>query len=990
MYKKLLILIISALVFGGVNTFSQFAKSKLPNYLKPEYKAFYLSHPEIVNPLQMVKWKPIPPEWAKYKPEQTVLQNDAGFSLINITNGNDAQSETWIAINPKDPNNIIATANDNHYLSGYQNWRMNSWVTFDGGQTWNSSPTPPNLNVYIAPPANGGMTIFDPGIAFNTQGQAVYTYGYCQVLSSGATDGVNGVFAVSSTDGGKSWYGWGQDYPISAISLSSNESAPPFNDRYTLACDNVSNTAYKDRFYVTWQRFIANPGITFAYSTDYGASWSSPIILGTGSTQAPMPAVGPDGEVYVAWVNSIYPDEEQAIVKKTTNGGLSWNSSIMAQSVYSIGTMDSQSGRFTLVDKQGMRVSSPPQIAVDCSNKSSRGYVYVVQAGRVASGGANHIYLSRSTDGGKTWHKSQIDDNAVGNDMFFPSITVDRITGMVSVFYYSSQNDPTKNQGVDGYLAFSKDAGNSWNILRVTPSTFYIDGPEDVMPQGPGNVYWGDYTSITSYNGVVYPLFWMPTSPTGNYFSLDLFTAPISSQPAPVKNLTAQNVINGNNIKVKLTWTNPQYDLLNNLLGDFNVQIYRNDVPGNPIATINKSNPSEYTDANVTDGTFYTYTLKVVTTDNRVSTPTMVSILVGGALKPNVPSNLSWKPLADGVNLSWTNPSTAIDGTPVRDLKAINIYVNGKLNQTILQDNTQAGNNVTAKINMEPKTFAKVYISAVATRNGTDAESDFTDSYIVYAGSVFSTISENFDDTNNVTPHYTENGWSITNEVSYSAPNCLASSPNAKYQINTNYELYFPPLVITPENQSLIFEHICLVHNTDVAQVSVTNNWGKTFKGLAWYDVNSSSGFVRNDVANSQWAKAAVDLRPFIGDTIMLRFSLFSGPALTDEGWFIDNINFDNTVGVDENPPIVNNLIYVYPNPSSDYINVNFTLSKASSVSIEVYDLLGNKLKSMDLGYLEQNNNAAQIDIKDLPTGNYFLNLNSNGKQLIKAISIVR
>lgn len=992
--KKNILLIILAILFINISiSYCQYTNSKIPKYLKPEYKEYYLNHSEIVNPLlNKVKWAPIPPEWAKYKPETTRLLNSEGFELINITNGNDAQSETWIAINPTNPLNIVATANDNNYLGGKGGWRMNSWYTLDGGKNWTSSPTPPNLGVYINAPTSGSMTIFDPGIAFDAEGRLVYTYGYTQILSSGTTDGDNGVFAVSSTDGGQNWYGWGKDYPISAIALSSNEPSSPFHDRYTLGCDNVSNTNYRNRFYITWQRFQSNPGISFSYSTDYGASWSSPSIIGTGSTQAPMPTVGPDGEVYVSWINNVYPDEAQAIVRKSTNGGANWGNTILAQSVYSIGTRNSQSSRFTLTDKQGIRVSSPPQIAVDCSNGNYRGYVYVVQAGRESSGGLNHIYVSRSQDGGKTWKKMIVDDNKYGNDMFFPSITVDPKTGVVAVFYYSSQNDPQNNQGVDGYISFSKDGGNTWNVLRVTPTTWYLNGPEDVMPQGdPGNIYWGDYTSITSYDGVIYPLFWMPTSPTGNYFSLDLFTAPISSNPAPVSNLKAENIFEGNSIKVKLSWTNPEFDLLKNPLGDFNVVIYRDDIPNNPIASINKSQPSEFYDANVVDGNFYTYSLKVVTSDNkRESTVSKVSILVGGALKPNPPSSFSWRPLEDGVLLSWINPSKSIDGSNIRGFDHINIYVNDTLQEAVTQSQDLAGLKASYKLNMSPKTFAKIQITAVASRNEKSEESDYTQPSIVYAGPIYTTFSENFDDVANIIPHYVENGWDVTSKVSKSAPNSIAASPKGKYQINKNYELYLPPMIVTAANQSLLFDHICLVHNTDIAQVSATKDWGNYYKGLRWYDINSSPDFIRGDLANSKWQSTAADLRPFIGDTIMLRFSLFSGPALTDEGWFIDNIHFDNSVGITEHSLESVNSIIIYPNPTSEVANVEFSLNKETNLSIEILDLLGNRLLFNDSGKIVQSQNNIQLDLKDLPSGTYYIRLNFDNQQVVKAISVMK
>lgn len=991
MFKKYALIIFAVLSIAISYGNAQYMTNKIPHYLRAEYKEFYLNHPVKLNPLvKKVIGVPTPPEWAKYKPEVNRIQNGAGFELINITEGNNSQSETWIAINPKNPQNIIATANDNLYISGFQGYKMNSWYTLDGGKNWTASATPSNLGVYINKPSNNNMTIFDPGIAFDTEGRVVYTYGFTQITGKTSED-ENGVFAVASTNGGASWDAWGKDFPISAIALSANESGNPFHDRYTLACDNVSETQYKNRFYITWQRFISNPGISFSYSDDFGQTWSNPVLIGVGaSTQAPMPAVGPNGEVYVAWINNVYPDESQAIVLKSTNGGKNWGTSILAQRVTSIGTRHQTSGRFTLADKQGMRVSSPPQIAVDASSKSTRGYVYVVQAGRENTNGKYGIWVSKSTNGGGNWKKVRVDNSEIRNDMFFPSITVDPITGTVSVLYYSSQNDPSNNKGVDAYLSISQDGGETWNQLRLTPETWYIDDGNDVLPQGEdGNIYWGDYTSITSYNGIIYPLFWMPTASNGSFFSLDLFTVPISNNPAPIKDLTISNVYNTGKTSIKLSWTNPTIDLLGTPLGDFNVKIYREDISGDPIATVNKSQASEYVDNNVIDGKAYTYKLKVVLNDGRESVFASATIIAGGALKPNPPSNVNWSPLTDGIKLSWTNPDKSIDGLEVRELSAINIYLDGNLVKTFNQTQAQIGKTITEIINFKPNSFSKLKLTAVASRDGKTSESDFTKDFIVYAGQIYNIITENFDGQT-VVPYYSENGWVLTSAKANSGQKAIGTTNGEKYSTSTNYELILPPMIVTTENQSLLFNHICLVHTTDVAQVSFSNDWCKSFKGSRWFTQASSSNFVKGDLGASNYELAAADLRPYIGDTVFVRFSLFSNAALTDLGWYIDDINFDNRVDVKEISPFEVNSLVISPNPANDLANIQFNLLSESSVQIEVIDLLGNQIKTINLGILENNLNNVQVDLNSVPVGTYYVRLVAGNSQIVRPLQITR
>ena len=988
--KRIILVSLILLMWINFNSEAQhLSKPKMPHYLFSEYRDYYLSNPHIISPLvTKVRYKPTPPEWEKYKPSTNKILNSEGFELINITNGNNAQSETWIAINPKNPQNLIATANDNKYLGGLDNWRMSSWSSFDGGQTWKHSTTPPNGGLYISQPPNGSMTIFDPGVAFDADGYAIYTYGFTQVLNDDL-DGENGVFAVGSTNGGLDWNAFGKDEPISAIALSINENPQPFHDRYSVACDNMSNSPYRNRFYVTWQRFKNQPGVAISYSANKGRTWSTPKVIGVGSTQAPLPAVGPDGELYVAWINNLYQtNEAQAIVAKSTNGGITFGNAIVAQKVYSVGKRHPESGRYVLEKKQNIRVSSPPQIAVDCSNKPSRGYVYVVQAGRETENGEYRVFVSRSTNGGLTWQRFRVDNNQLGNDMFFPSITVDPITGTVAVLYYSSQNDPN-NVGIDAYVSISNDAGLTWNPIRITPETWYLNSPQTVFPQqGAGNIYWGDYTSITSYNGVIYPLFWMPTASNYNFFSLDLFTAPISNNPQPIKDLVGVSIVD-TKTKIKLNWTNPTQDLMKNPLGDFNILIFRNDQPNTPIATINKSQTPEFIDENIVDGTTYTYTLIVETIEKRRSIPVSITVLAGGALKPLPPENIVWRPSETGVKISWINPNKSIDGSQIRNLHKIKIYNNqNNLIKEIDVNQSLAGQYSEIIIDLGAEKFEKIYLTAVAKRGEKVEESDKTNTFVVFQGKIRSNIFENFDGSSLI-PMYSENGWVTTTRTFQSPPNSLASTSKDKYDNNTNYDLILPPLLVSESSQSILFDHICLVHQTDVAQLSISRDFGKTWKGVRWYDVNSSSKFIRGDLANSKWEQTAADLRPYIGDTILLRFELISGGALTDIGWFLDNISTSNVVSV-ENKDYTKAEINIFPNPVSNNLNISISEVTEDKYSFELFDLLGNFVYSFGIHPINTFNTELNFDVTAIPSGSYLLKIESMKNTIIKPIIINR
>lgn len=65
----------------------------------------------------------------------------------------------------------------------------------------------------------------------------------------------------------------------------------------------------------------------------------------------------------------------------------------------------------------------------------------------------------------------------------------------------------------------------------------------------------------------------------------------------------------------------------------------------------------------------------------------------------------------------------------------------------------------------------------------------------------------------------------------------------------------------------------------------------------------------------------------------------------------------------------------VFPNPASGNAFVSYSLSTPATVSIEVYDVLGNKLNQLSNNEQEQGQHTSTIDIRNLAHGIYFLQI---------------
>ncbi|GBL35476.1 hypothetical protein EMGBS15_10710 [Filimonas sp.] len=69
--------------------------------------------------------------------------------------------------------------------------------------------------------------------------------------------------------------------------------------------------------------------------------------------------------------------------------------------------------------------------------------------------------------------------------------------------------------------------------------------------------------------------------------------------------------------------------------------------------------------------------------------------------------------------------------------------------------------------------------------------------------------------------------------------------------------------------------------------------------------------------------------------------------------------------------------ITVYPNPAIDVLNLNFETEDVQNILIKVLDLNGRAVKTI-VSVSNTGTNTATIDIKDLASGQYFIQLYTN------------
>jgi len=118
---------------------------------------------------------------------------DPQFGGVNNPN---AEVEPWIAQNPRDSRNLVATWQQDRWNDGGAKGLV-AGSSFDGGRTWHETPLPFSQ---CATPASSFSRSSDPWDSIGPDGTV-----YGQGLVFNSVDNHNGVASVTSADGGRTW-----------------------------------------------------------------------------------------------------------------------------------------------------------------------------------------------------------------------------------------------------------------------------------------------------------------------------------------------------------------------------------------------------------------------------------------------------------------------------------------------------------------------------------------------------------------------------------------------------------------------------------------------------------------------------------------------------------------------------------------------------------------------------------------------------------------
>lgn len=150
---------------------------------------------------------------------------------------------------------------------------------------------------------------------------------------------------------------------------------------------------------------------------------------------------------------------------------------------------------------------------------------------------------------------------------------------------------------------------------------------------------------------------------------------------------------------------------------------------------------------------------------------------------------------------------------------------------------------------------------------------------------------------------------------------------------------------------------------------------------------NNFFGSENNDSTSTVSAVNWVNLFTALGSTPDARLNA-SSVAATGAS-FTNTVFVGGFVGVKENNSVIENSLVVYPNPATTHVKINFTMNEKNAMSVMLYDILGNVVKSIAIEQeFEKGAQTLEINTADVASGIYYIALEVNGNKETKKIVI--
>jgi hypothetical protein len=347
--------------------------------------------------------------------------SDANNVCQGVVTYNAGHGESDIQVDPQNSNHLLAASkffySDSQYI-----FHLGSYLSTDGGDTF-SNGIIPGYDCRTSGNLLDWRNSTDPSVTFDGQGNAYTLVLAYNTSSTNTTDAVIGI--SKSTDGGATW---------GAPTILAKEQSAALGDSF----DKEWAVAHGNYVFAAWAVFNGS-SVTpyYSYSSDAGATWSSPAKLVSSSINQAQntyvyPRFAPDGTLYVAYTDTPIKQQQKygteiVYVQKSTDGGKTFTN---------LGPVVSFASPPAVYQNTTFRDGIDDYFQVSPYDGS---LLLAYQAYNLEGTGTTDIFATISHDGGATWSTPILvndDPNTGSTDQLQPAIAASPSNGHIAVAFY--------------------------------------------------------------------------------------------------------------------------------------------------------------------------------------------------------------------------------------------------------------------------------------------------------------------------------------------------------------------------------------------------------------------------------------------------------------------------------------------------------------------------------------------------------------------------
>lgn len=248
--------------------------------------------------------------------------------------------------------------------------------------------------------------------------------------------------------------------------------------------------------------------------------------------------------------------------------------------------------------------------------------------------------------------------------------------------------------------------------------------------------------------------------------------------------------------------------------------------------------------------------------------------------------------------------------------------------------------------------------------------------------------------------------WDTTGITSYSGTFCYTDSPLGEYGDNQKSTFTL--------NRAILLEGVAaelrfrarwdIEAGYDGVSVEVSADSGTTWTARAGNFTRPGSGVTGGkqvaglpyyDRLRREWVEEVIDLSPYLGRAVMVRFRLESDQLEHRDGMYIDDLRIlsygTNPLAVGDGPFVQTfSLLQNYPNPFNPVTIIRFDLSAGTFIRLVIGDLLGRDIRTVAEGYRDAGSHSVPVSGAGLASGVYFYRLETPGRSTVRKMVLLR